>query len=210
MPQRQFSLAVRKTSKRNPTHLTSLPPERALSLLLPLSGGCYFLRPAFKLLLAINMLHMTRGISLFGFILTAIVLHTGLQLLPDAWALPLFCRVPATCSTFWFQTTLNTETLTYIVDGISFEMARSCSGEGFFSIAFSLLLWRKPKWCWAAFPLTLILNTLRAILTATLTLTLHGSRFESIVHLIAGASIFIGTLYLLWFLTNKPRHDSNS
>lgn len=208
MPQRQFSLAVRKTSKRNPTLLTSLPPKEHV-LFYCLSRGDVIFSSRIQLRLATKMPHMTRRLSLLGFILTAIVLHTGLQLLPDAWAIPCFCRVPATCSAFWFQTTLNTETLTYIVDGISFEMARSCSGEGFFSIAFSLLLWRKPKWCWAAFPLTLILNTLRAILTATLTLTLHDSRFESIAHLTAGASIFIGTLYLLWFLTGTSRHDTH-
>lgn len=208
MPQRQFSLAVRKTSKRNPTLLTSLPPKEHF-LFYCLSRGDVIFSSRIPLRLTTKMPHMTRSLSLLGFILTAIVLHAGLQLLPDTWALPCFCRVPATCSAIWFQTTLNTETLTYIVDGISFEMARSCSGEGFFSIAFSLLLWRKPKWCWAALPLTLILNTLRAILTATLTLFLHGNRFESIVHLIAGASIFITTLYLLWFLTGTSRHDTH-
>lgn len=152
---------------------------------------------------------MSRGLHLFCFVLTAMAIHCGLQWMPDAWMMPLFCRLPATCAAFWFGVPLDPTSLTYVVNDVPFEMARSCSGEGFFSIAFSLLLWRKPKWCWAAFPLTLILNSLRAILTATLTLTLHGSRFESLVHLTAGAVIFICTLYLLWFLTGTSHHDTH-
>ena len=47
----------------------------------------------------------------------------------------------------------------------------------------------------------------RAILTATLTLTVHGTRWDARVHLVAGASLFIGTLYLLWILTESHRHE---
>ncbi len=146
---------------------------------------------------------MTRFAQGFGFIATAIAMKLLLQFLPDAFILPLFCRVPATLAAWWFHVPLETATLTYVVDGITFEMARSCSAENFFAICLSLLIWRAPKWCWGAFPLTLLLNSLRAILTATLTLVFHGWRFEGLVHLTAGASLFMGTLYLLWTLTER-------
>lgn len=140
-------------------------------------------------------------------IATAVVLHLILQALPDAFVLPLFCRIPATVAAWWFHVPLELSTLTYKVQGITFEMARSCSAESFFALATALLLWRCPKWSWATLPLTLILNSLRAILTATLTLTFHGTRWDALVHLVAGASLFIGTLYLLWILTESHRHE---
>jgi hypothetical protein len=150
--------------------------------------------------------HVTRFAQGFCLIVTAVAIKFLLQLLPDAIILPLFCRPPATLAAWWFQVPLEAHTLTYIVDGITFEMARSCSAERFFAIATALLIWRAPKWCWGAFPLTLVLNSLRAILTATLTLIFHGWRFEGLVHLTAGALLFISTLYLLWILTERHHH----
>jgi hypothetical protein len=144
-----------------------------------------------------------QGIAIIA---TAIAIHLLLFTLPDTLILPLFCRTPATVAAWWFHVPLDIHTLTYTVNGITFEMARSCSAENFFAIATALLIWRAPKWCWGALPLTLILNSLRAILTATLTLACRGWRFEGLVHLTAGATLFIGTLYLLWILTERHPH----
>lgn len=150
-----------------------------------------------------QMNRVTEGCCLIA---TAVAIKSLLLLCPDVWILPLFCRVPASLAAWWFHTSLDPNTLTYEVDGVLFEMARSCSAENFFAICFTLLIWRAPKWCVIAFPLTLLLNSLRAILTATLTLAFHGWRFEGLVHLTAGASLFMGTLYLLWILTERKRH----
>lgn len=146
--------------------------------------------------------------SLIGICITAIALHILLKTLPDNVMLPLFCRVPAEAAALWFNAPLSLPSLTYTVNDLTFQMARSCSGETFFSIAFAILLWRRPCWSLAAYPLTLFLNSLRAILTATLTLHLHGWRFEGLAHLVAGATLFIGTLYLLWALTERTHHDA--
>jgi exosortase/archaeosortase family protein len=137
---------------------------------------------------------------------TATLLWSGLQLLPNAWIQALFCRIPLEVSAWWFDAPLNRETFTYRIGKITFEMARSCAGEGFFSLCTALLLWRRFKWCWCAFPLTIALNSLRAILTANLTLSLRGWQFESLAHLTAGAATFIGSLYLVWIFTERSCH----
>ena len=140
-------------------------------------------------------------------IATALLLQWVLERLPDALMLPLFCRVPATFAAAWFNVPLEVNTLNYTVNDITFEMARSCSAETFFSIATAIIFWRNRAWTWCTFPLTLFLNSLRAVLTATLTLTCHGTRLEALIHLVAGAALFIGTLYLLWILTERRRHE---
>jgi exosortase/archaeosortase family protein len=137
---------------------------------------------------------------------TASLLWSGLQFLPDAWIQQVFCRVPLEVTAWWFDAPIDRAEFTYRVGRITFEMARSCAGDSFFSLCAAILLWRSLKWSWVALPLTLVLNTLRAILTATLTLKLRDCPFESLAHLTAGAATFMGALYLVWILTEKRRH----
>ncbi len=149
---------------------------------------------------------MTFGRTLLLFALTVGVLSAGVACLPDSLVLPLFCRLPAEIAAAWFGVPLDRATLTYSFGGNLFEISRNCAATGFFSAAFALLLLRRPKYCWLAYPISLAVNALRIIAASLLTHLLHGFRYERLAHMSLGALLFLSTLLLLWHLTERKTH----
>ncbi len=135
--------------------------------------------------------------------ITAFLLNT----LPEQIIMTIFCRVPAELVTAWFAVPLNRETLMYTVRGQDFIVSAGCSAIGFAAMLFGLLVTRAPKWCWAAYPLTLLVNSIRILATTFLALLFAGFRYERLLHMMVGATFFITTLTLLWFLTERKYHE---
>ncbi len=135
-------------------------------------------------------------------------LSSGLSLVPDGVIELLFCRVPAEMATAWFGVPLDRATLTYLFGGQVFEISRRCGALGFFSIVVALFLVRCPKWCWLAYPITLGVNTVRIVAATVLTCLLSGFRYERLVHMALGAILFVGTLLLLWMLSERSGHGA--
>ncbi len=130
-------------------------------------------------------------------------LYLLLSLLPDALIVPLLCRIPAELTTLWLGVPLDRAALTYSLHGQTFLMARSCAAEGFFAMALAFLLCRAPKWWWLAYPLTLLINTMRITATSTLTPLLQTFRYERLLHLSIGTCFFVCALCALWFFLER-------
>ncbi len=131
-----------------------------------------------------------------------------LSALPDGIVLPAFCRVPAEIVTAGFGVELERETLMYTVRGQAFVVSRGCAALGFAAMLFGVLVTRAPKWCWLAYPLTLLINAIRILATTLLALVFAGFRYERLLHMAVGASFFITTLVLLWVLTERNSYEN--
>ncbi len=144
------------------------------------------------------------------FLALVIGLGEAMRFVPDGLVELLFCRVPAELTAAWLCVPLDRETLTYIFCEKHFVVARSCAATGFFAAAFALLLVRRARWCWLAYPLTLAINTLRILSATLLAVALDGTRVERFSHLVLGAILFLATLFGLWYLTERKPHGTDA
>ena len=149
---------------------------------------------------------MTRGL------LAALGLRLLLWALPDVAIIPLFCYAPAWLAAAWFNAPLETPDLAWQAGDATFVMARSCSGETFCALAAAVLIaGRRWRWMWAAYPLTLAVNTLRVIAACACAPFIEGTRLEAAAHLGLGILFFLGALLALSFLNFwRPHHGKTA
>lgn len=137
-------------------------------------------------------------------VLTAALISTGLGAAPEGWAEALLCRVPAEAGALWYGVPLDREALRFAVGGVTFAVGRSCSAETFLALAAGLLVLRGRAWLvWAAWPVTLAVNSARVIAATRLTLMLEGFPYERLAHAALGMMIFSGALGALWIMSER-------
>lgn len=133
----------------------------------------------------------------------AAVVYGIVSALPEGVVSVALCRVPLEGAAAWFGVAPDRAAMTYALGGETFAMTRACAAEGFLAMAVGVMAVRCPRWCWVAYPLTLALNTLRAVAATTAVLALPGFRFERALHLALGTMLFAGVLCGIWLLTEK-------
>jgi hypothetical protein len=135
------------------------------------------------------------GITIFW----CFVLWTATRLIPDQLYLLLFCEIPARLAAGYHGSLLSAP-LSFIAQGITIEIVRSCGATDFFVMVFMILMPR--RWSlFAAYGITLLVNTARLIILIPATSVIHASvpeRFYALGHQIVGTAVFLPALVLIW------------
>lgn len=135
------------------------------------------------------------GITIFW----CVVLWTATRLIPDRFYLLLFCEIPARLAA-WYYGSLLSKPLSFTAQGISIGVVRSCGATDFFVMVFMILMPR--RWSlFAAYGITLLVNTARLIILVPATAIIQASfpeRFYLLGHQIVGTAVFLPTLVLIW------------
>ena len=127
------------------------------------------------------------------------VLWAATRLFPDQLYLPLFCEGPARLAAGYYGSSLITP-LSFTAQGTTIEVARSCGATDFLVMVFMILMPR--RWSlFAAYGITLLVNTTRLIVLVPATAVIHASvpeRFYALGHQIVGTAVFLPALVLIW------------
>ena len=134
----------------------------------------------------------------------------ALRLAPDAFVVPVFCRVPAGLAAGYYNAPLQTPEMVFTVRGADFEVARPCGATDFFLMVAGLFAYlclkRRSLWLgFAALPaawlVTTFANTLRVILLVPGTTMIYHflpERFHVAGHQAVGTFVFLTLFILLW------------
>jgi len=133
------------------------------------------------------------------------------QVLPEAWFVPLFCRLPALLASLYLNVTCEGTSL-FLPDTVVFEVKRSCGGSDFFVIVCTMVTWYylKGERAWvrllpllpALLLVTNLVNSLRVVALVWVYAVSEAfvpERFNAALHLSAGVMIFFPALLGLWW-----------
>ena len=128
-----------------------------------------------------------------------ILLWALLRILPDGIYMPLFCDIPARLASGYYGAALE-ESRTFTTHGVTIEVVRSCGATDFLVMVFAILA---ARWwsIFAAYGLTILLNTARLIILVPATgfiHTLFPERFYALGHQMAGTAVFLTSLVIIW------------
>lgn len=135
------------------------------------------------------------AITIFG----CLFIWVSTRLIPDQLYLRLFCEIPAGLAAGYYGSSPETP-FSFTARGITIEVVRSCGATDFFAMVFTILL---PKWwrLFAAYGITLLMNTARLIILVPATALIHASfpeQFYSLGHQVVGTAVFLPALILIW------------
>ena len=139
------------------------------------------------------------------------------RVLPDAFVVPVFCRVPAEVAAQYYNAALQLPELAFAVRGLTVEVIRPCGATDFFSMVTGLFVYlclcrengsrrRSPSRLHflAVLPLawvfTIIANTIRIILLVPVKGWVYHHPFLGRIHLDdrLGTIVFLSLFMLLW------------
>ncbi len=149
--------------------------------------------------------------------------RAALSFASDAVVQTLFCLPPGRVAAFYYGVPLDVETVTFTVRGVSMEVTRACAALDYFSLVCGLLVARivsaaeLPRVARVvegaavvplAYVVTIAANSLRLVALAPIDAALPRSAVP-VVHLVAGASVFLGVfIFLYWLLRFNPNRPT--
>ena len=140
-----------------------------------------------------------------------VAVKIAMSCVPDGFVRVAFCLPPARAAAFYYGVPLYTEPVGFVARGVAMEVTRECAATDFFSIVCGLLAAKvllsgklraaaKAAAAVAAVPAaylcTIAANSLRLVALVPVDAALPRSSVP-VVHLVAGAAVFLGVLVLL-------------
>ena len=159
---------------------------------------------------------MTRKFAIFA-VVTALAVRTLMSFAPDGFVRAAFCLPPARAATLYYGVPLDAETVTFTAHGVSMEVTRACAALDFFSIVFGFLAVaafsfrggsRAARMAAlagvlpATYVVTIVANSLRLIALVPIDAAFPRSAVP-IIHLVAGASVFLGVFVSLYCMLRR-------
>ena len=155
--------------------------------------------------------NLTRKFAVFA-VVAALAVRSLMSFAPDGFVRAAFCIPPARAATFYYGVPLDAETVTFTAHGVSMEVTRACAAIDFFSLVFGFLAATAFSFRGgsraariaaaagvlpAAYVVTIVANSLRLVALVPIDSAFPRSAVP-IIHLVAGASVFLGVFASLY------------
>ena len=136
-------------------------------------------------------------------------------LLPESVVLPLFCMPPARFAAFYYGVGLDAEAIAFTAHGLTVAVTRACAATDFFSLVCGLfaarfMVARRARGLAfaalapCAYLVAIAANSLRLVALVPVDAA-FGADAVPLIHLVAGASVFLTVFIILFHALKFPR-----